>query len=126
MQMTREESNRHYDDCIEDGGGRAGKVFVCLLAIHSGNYRGTELANLYFMKGIHQQNGGEYGKSISDFSKALKINPDDAEADTTAFRKLKKVRDDLLHALDAPATLPTEDIQRLLMKYLKPHLDVGD
>lgn len=79
-QPTREQADRHYDDCMREGGSRAGKVFVCLLAIHSGNYSGTDLANLYFMKGIHQQNGGQHGKAISDFTEALAINPNDAEA----------------------------------------------
>lgn len=79
-QLTREQSDNYYDDCMREGGSRAGKVFVCLRAIHSGNYSGTNLADLYFMKGIHQQDGGQHGKAISDFTDALEINPNDAEA----------------------------------------------
>lgn len=50
---------------------------------------------------------------------------DDAAADTDAaeFRRLKKIRDQLLHALDSPPHLPIEATQRLLLKYMKLHLE---
>ncbi|MER9971186.1 hypothetical protein [Mesorhizobium sp. M0060] len=49
-----------------------------------------------------------------------------AEADEKEFRRLKKVRDELLHALDVPpGPLPTEAVQRLLLKFMKLHLGVS-
>lgn len=46
-----------------------------------------------------------------------------AAADATEFARLKKFRDGLLHALDTPLSpLPTEAVQKLLLKYMKLHL----
>jgi hypothetical protein len=51
------------------------------------------------------------------------LDPECAEADAEEFLRLKKIRDNLLHALDTPAHLPTEQIQKLLLKYLGLHVD---
>jgi hypothetical protein len=51
------------------------------------------------------------------------LDPDAAAKDGEEFRRLKKVRDDLLHALDTPTHLPTEAVQTLLLKYMRLHLD---
>jgi hypothetical protein len=46
-----------------------------------------------------------------------------AADDTEGFRHLKKFRDKLFHALDAPSSaLPTDAVQKLLVKYMKLHL----
>jgi hypothetical protein len=51
------------------------------------------------------------------------LDPAGAEGDAAEFRQLKKARDELLHALDTPSSpLPTEAIQKLLLKYMKLHL----
>ena len=51
------------------------------------------------------------------------LDPAAATIDASEFRRLKKQRDDLLHALDIfSAPLPTEDVQNLLLKYMKLHL----
>lgn len=54
---------------------------------------------------------------------AAVLDADAATADAEEFRKLKRIRDDLLHALETPAHLPTEAIQKLLLKYMRLHLD---
>jgi hypothetical protein len=54
------------------------------------------------------------------------LDPEHATAEIEEFRKLKGVRDDLLHALDTQPELPTEDVQKLLMKYLRLHVDTQD
>ena len=47
-----------------------------------------------------------------------------AAADDEKFTRLKDVRDNLYHRLEIPASpLPTEDVQKLLLKYMKLHLD---
>jgi hypothetical protein len=51
------------------------------------------------------------------------LDPSAAGTDADEFRKLKRVRDDLLHGLETPAHLPTEAVQKLLLKYLTLHLD---
>jgi hypothetical protein len=46
-----------------------------------------------------------------------------ATEDAKEFRRLKKLRDGLLHALDTPSSvLPTEAVQKLILKYMKLHL----
>ena len=46
-----------------------------------------------------------------------------AADDATEFGRLKKFRDGLFHALDTPLSpLPTEAVQKLLLKYMKLHL----
>jgi len=46
-----------------------------------------------------------------------------ATEDAKEFRRLKKFRDGLLHALDTPSSvLPTEAVQKLILKYMKLHL----
>ena len=51
------------------------------------------------------------------------LDADSAAADYDTFRNLKAVRDSLLHALETPAHLPTEEAQKLLIKYVTLHLD---
>jgi hypothetical protein len=51
------------------------------------------------------------------------LDPTGAAGDAAEFRCLKKTRDGLLHALDTPSSaLPTDAIQKLLLKYMKLHL----
>jgi hypothetical protein len=46
-----------------------------------------------------------------------------AADDAAEFDRLKKFRDNLLHALDVPSSpLPTESVQKLILKYMKLHL----
>lgn len=54
---------------------------------------------------------------------AAMLDPEAATADDQEFRRLKKIRDDLLHALASPDELPTEAVQGLLVKYMRAHLD---
>jgi len=51
------------------------------------------------------------------------LDADAADNDSTKFRKVKEFRDKLFHSGDIPTSpLPTGDIQKLLIKYLKLHL----
>jgi hypothetical protein len=51
------------------------------------------------------------------------LDPDRAATDQKEFRRLKKVRDGLLHVLDMPAEpLPIEAAQSLLLKFMGLHL----
>lgn len=51
------------------------------------------------------------------------LDPTAAASDATEFSRLKKFRDGLLHALDTPREpLPTDGVQKLLLKYMKLHL----
>lgn len=52
------------------------------------------------------------------------LDADAAATDAEEFRRLKGIRDSLLHALETPAHLPTEAVQKLLLKYLTLHLDL--
>ncbi len=54
---------------------------------------------------------------------AAVLDPEDATVDDQEFRRLKKSRDDLLHAFKTPTQLPTDAVQKLLLKYMKSHLD---
>jgi hypothetical protein len=54
---------------------------------------------------------------------AALLNMNAAETDADEFRKLKSIRDDLLHGLDTPAHLLTEAVQNLLFRYVSLHLD---
>lgn len=51
------------------------------------------------------------------------LDADTAARDAEEFRKLKRIRDDLLHGVETPAHLPTEAVQKLLVKYMTLHLD---
>lgn len=46
-----------------------------------------------------------------------------AATDAVEFGKLKAVRDSFSHNMETPAHLPTEAIQRLLLKYMLLHID---
>ena len=50
--------------CRLGGGNTLQKVAACELAIHSRQYVGAQLADLFFMKGIHQQIGNKVGSQI--------------------------------------------------------------
>ena len=52
------------------------------------------------------------------------LDSDAAAMDIDEFRRLKGIRDSLLHALETPAHLPTESVQKLLLKYMTLHLDL--
>jgi hypothetical protein len=52
------------------------------------------------------------------------LDADGATTDADEFRKLKGIRDNLLHALETPPYLPTEAVQKLLLKYMTLHLDL--
>lgn len=51
------------------------------------------------------------------------LDPTSAAVDVTIFKDIKRVRDSLLHALEIPKQLPTNDIQQFLLKYLRLHFD---
>ena len=52
------------------------------------------------------------------------LDPGGADDDDREFRRLKKFRDGLLHALDTHSSpLPTEAVQNLLLKYMRLHFD---
>jgi hypothetical protein len=49
---------------------------------------------------------------------------EDGYTDVEEFKRIKKMRDDLVHGENIPETsLPTEELQVLLGKYLQQHLD---
>jgi hypothetical protein len=50
----------------------------------------------------------------------------EATSDAVEFRRLKKTRDELFHALDSQPLLPTDAVQRLALKYLRLHLSSSD
>lgn len=54
---------------------------------------------------------------------AAVLDAHEATADDKEFRKLKRIRDNLLHGLETPEYLPTEAIQKLVLKYIRLHLD---
>jgi hypothetical protein len=51
------------------------------------------------------------------------LDPSAATTDSGEFRSLKSVRDKLLHALETPTHLPTEVVQKLLLKFMALHVD---
>jgi hypothetical protein len=52
------------------------------------------------------------------------LTGEDDDTDIENFRRIKRVRDDLFHGENIPeTTLPTEELQVLLGKYLQKHLD---
>jgi hypothetical protein len=51
------------------------------------------------------------------------LDADAATTDADEFRNLKTVRDNLSHGLETAAHLPTEAVQKLLVKYMALHLD---
>jgi hypothetical protein len=53
---------------------------------------------------------------------AAVLDAEGAAEDSEAFQRLKLVRDKLFHALEMPAQLPTEEVQKLVLKFLKLHL----
>ncbi len=65
----------------------------------------------------------KYGLANKFLIVASVLDPSAATEDATEFGRLKKIRDDLLHALISPAgPLPTNGAQKLLLKYMKLHL----
>ncbi len=51
------------------------------------------------------------------------LDAENATTDVESFKSLKSVRDNMFHKFDTlPKHLPTEDVQKLLVKYLKLHL----
>ena len=63
-----------FSDCIrEDHIDNA--IAACTRAIASGRYRGRELFQLYYKRGIVLSMRREYDRAIADFAQALKINP---------------------------------------------------
>jgi hypothetical protein len=65
----------------------------------------------------------KYRLSDKFLSIAALLSPDTATADEKEFRGLKKVRDDLMHGLASPEQLPTHQVQLLLLKYARGHLE---
>lgn len=51
------------------------------------------------------------------------LAPTDAEADIAQAAKLKKVRDELVHTTAGNDSFPSDEIQRLVRKYLRLHLE---
>jgi hypothetical protein len=50
------------------------------------------------------------------------LNSEAADADAIEFKRLKRIRDDFYHAPETPLNLPTEAIQKLLIKYMNLYL----
>lgn len=74
-------------------------------------------------KRLDEVMGDKYGLANKFLIIASLLDDAAADVDATEFRKLKDIRDNLLHALDAPAHLPIEATQNLLLKYMKLHFD---
>ncbi|HLX18287.1 MAG TPA: tetratricopeptide repeat protein [Bradyrhizobium sp.] len=58
---------------VNSGANNAEAVDVCTRVIESGKFRSTELAKLYNNRGLALTNLGQYGRAISDFTRALQI-----------------------------------------------------
>jgi lipoprotein NlpI len=65
--------------CLKSGGSLSQKLAACDNAIRSRRYAGTRLAELYFMKGSHQQDAGRHTAAILSFQQALQQNPEDSK-----------------------------------------------
>jgi|GEM_PF-1782787 len=81
---------RSNTQCLESGGNYINKVIACDIAINSGKYAGADLANLYRMKGVHQQIDGRNYEAIASFGRALQLNPNDS--DSYYFRAISEQR----------------------------------
>jgi len=66
-------------ECLNNGGSLSHKLDACDEAIRSHRFAGPRLADLYFMKGIHQQDAGRHIAAIFSFQQALKQNPRDSK-----------------------------------------------
>ena len=62
----------------------------CTALIESGDWVGKDLASIYVDRANAYFNKGDYDRAIHDFSKALKIRPDDKTA--MADRGLAKIK----------------------------------
>lgn len=65
--------------CLKSGGSLSQKLVACNQAIRSQRYAGSQLAELYFMRGIHQQEAGKHEAAVFSFNQALKRNPRDSK-----------------------------------------------
>lgn len=66
--------------------------------------------------------GDKFGLKNKFLIIASILNPAAATDDTAEFARLKEVRGGFFHNLDIPPSLPTDAIQKLLLKYMKLHL----
>lgn len=78
--MSDENVAKSHDECLRSGGSYYAKVIDCEVAISSHKYSGAGLADLYVMKGVHQQEDNRHYDAINTFKEALAINPSDADA----------------------------------------------
>ena len=78
--FSKQNVEHSYKQCVKDGGSFVSKIVACNIAISSGRYNGTNMGDLYFMKGIHQQDANRHHDAIASFGRALKFNPNDHEA----------------------------------------------
>jgi hypothetical protein len=78
--MSEENVAKSHDQCLQNGGAFYAKVIACDIAIDSRKYSGKSLADLHFMKGVHQQHDNRNYEAIATFNEALKLNPNDSEA----------------------------------------------
>ena len=78
--FSKQNVEHSYNQCVQDGGSFIGKIVACNIAISSGRYHGTNMGDLYFMKGIHQQDANRHHDAIASFGQALRFNSNDHEA----------------------------------------------
>lgn len=77
-----------------------------------------------FLKRISQVMKDKYRLSDKFALLSFELVPDSAEREAEDFERIKGFRDNLMHGQDVDAdTLPTEDVRRLLRKYLKLHIE---
>jgi tetratricopeptide (TPR) repeat protein len=68
----------HRDQCPKARGEVA--IEACTRAINSGDYRGGDLARLYFIRGNQYQRMGDTKRAITDFDDWVRLSADKAEA----------------------------------------------
>ncbi len=64
------------DDCIQQANpGRA--IKACTELLKDKTQTRTQLAALYQLRGVAHDNNGKYDKAIADYSRAIRLKPDD-------------------------------------------------
>ena len=58
--------------CFKEQGDTA--IAACTRAIHSGRFRGTELATIYDNRAIELRQLGDYDRAIADYSETIRID----------------------------------------------------
>ncbi len=98
-----------------------------LLAFLAG-WTALEMFTHYCCRAIHGTDDGNespMAKHIADRFRLVvrALDAPSEEADTQEFGRLNKIRNAIFHALRLPEQLPTDDVQKLVLKYLRLHLD---